>query len=99
MEPQGKYHPIRDHYLEGGPGESGPKSGPGPSKKETQKQKTPTRTGITETAYLHSMGGMAPGGGGELHHQVGEAPQTIKEMTNQMRRKMRRMILMKKLYQ
>ena len=36
----------------------------GPSKKETQKQKTPTRTGIAGTAYLHSVGGMAPGGGG-----------------------------------
>ena len=48
----------------GGPGESGPKSGQGPSKKETQKQKIPTKSGETGSAYPHSMGGMAPGGGG-----------------------------------
>ena len=34
------------------------------SKQETQKQKAPTRSGMTGLAYLHSMGGMAPGGGG-----------------------------------
>ena len=39
-------------------------SGLGLSKKETQKQKTPTKSGVTGSAYLHSMGGMAPGGGG-----------------------------------
>ena len=77
-----------------------PKSGPGPSKKETQKQKIPTKPGVTGLAYPHSMGGMAPRGWGEkLHHQVGEVPQMIEEMMNQMRRKMRRMTLMKKLYQ
>ena len=63
MKSQGKCHLIRDHSLEGGPDESGPKSGPGPSKKETQKQKIPTKLGVTGSAYLHSMGGMAPGGG------------------------------------
>ena len=46
------------------PGESGPMSGPGLSKKEIQKQKTLTKSGVTGSAYLHSMGGMAPGGGG-----------------------------------
>ena len=51
-------------FRGGGPGESGPKSGPGPSKKETQKQKIPTKSGVTGSAYPHSMGGMAPGGGG-----------------------------------
>ena len=35
----------------------------------------------------------------EPHHQVGEVPQIMEGMMNQMRRKMRRMILMKKLYQ
>ena len=39
-------------------------SGLGLSKKETQKQKTPTKSGVTGSAYLHSMGGMAPGSGG-----------------------------------
>ena len=33
------------------------------SKQETQKQKAPTKSGRTGLAYLHSMGGMAPGGG------------------------------------
>ena len=64
MKSQGNGHLIRDHSLEGGPDESGPKSGQGPSKKETQKQKIPTKSGVTGSAYLHSMGGMAPGGGG-----------------------------------
>ena len=39
-------------------------SGQGLSKKETQKQKAPTKSGMTGPAYLHSMGSMAPGGGG-----------------------------------
>ena len=64
MKSQGKCHLIRGHSLEGGPDESGPKSGLGPSKKETPKQKIPTKSGVTGSAYLHSMGGMAPGGGG-----------------------------------
>ena len=34
-------------FRGGGPGESGPKSGQGLSKKETQKQKTPTKSGET----------------------------------------------------
>ena len=86
-------------FRGGGLGESGPKSGQGFSKKETQKQKIPTKSGETGSAYPHSMGGMAPRGGEELHHQIGEVPQMIEGMMNQMRRKMRRMILMKKLYQ
>ena len=64
MKSQGKCHLIWDHSLEGGPDESGPKSGQGPSKKETPKQKIPTKSGVTGSAYLHSMGSMAPGGGG-----------------------------------
>ena len=51
-------------FRGGGPDENGPKSGPGPSKKETQKQKIPTKSGVIGSAYPHSMGGMAPGGGG-----------------------------------
>jgi len=38
--------------------------GQGLSKQETQKQEAPTKSGMTGLAYLHSMGGMAPGGGG-----------------------------------
>ena len=87
-------------FRGGGPNESGPKSGQGPSKKETQKQKIPTKSGVTGSAYLHSMGARLQGVGKELHHhQVEEVPQMIKEMMNQVRRKMRMMILMKKLYQ
>ena len=48
-------------FRGGGPGENGPKSGQGPSKKETQKQKIPTKSGETGSAYPHSTGGMAPG--------------------------------------
>ena len=51
-------------FRGGGPDERGPKSGQGPSRKETQKQKIPTKSGVTGSAYPHSMGGMAPGGGG-----------------------------------
>ena len=52
------------YFRGGGPDEEGLKSGQGPSRKETQKQKIPTKSGDTGSAYPHSMGGMAPGGGG-----------------------------------
>ena len=52
------------YFRGGGPDEMGPKSGQGPSRKETKKQKIPTKSGETGSAYPHSMGGMAPGGGG-----------------------------------
>ena len=39
-------------------------SGLGLSKKETQKQKAPIKSGVTGSAYLCSMGGMAPECGG-----------------------------------
>ena len=64
MKSQSKHHLTRGLSLEGGAGEGGPMSGLGLSKKETQKQKTPTKLGVTGSAYLHSMGGMAPGDGG-----------------------------------
>ena len=64
MKSQGKCHLTQDRSLEGGPGENGPKSGQGPFKGETQKQKIPTKSGETRSAYPCSMGGMAPGGGG-----------------------------------
>ena len=51
-------------FRGGGPDESGPKSGPGPSKKETQKQKIPTKSGMTGLGHQYPIGGMAPGGGG-----------------------------------
>ena len=38
--------------------------GQGLSKQETQKQKAPTKSGMTGLAYLHSMGAITPGGGG-----------------------------------
>ena len=65
MKSQSKCHLIRGLSLEGGgPDERGPMPGQGLSKQETQKQKAPTKSGMTGSAYLHSMGGMAPGGGG-----------------------------------
>ena len=51
-------------FRGGGPGEGRPKSGQGPTKKEAQKQKTPTKLGEAGSAYPCSVGGMAPGGGG-----------------------------------
>ena len=63
MKSQSKHHLIRGLSLEGGAGERGPMPGQGLSKQETQKQKAPTKSGTTGLSYLHSMGGMAPGGG------------------------------------
>ena len=99
MKSQSKCHLIRGLSLGGGLGERGLMPGQGLSKQEIQKQKAPTKSGMTGLAYLHSMGGMAPGGGEELHHQAKEALQMTKGMMDQVRRKMRRMIPMKKLYQ
>ena len=87
------------YFRGGGPVERGPKSGQGPSRKETQKQKIPTKSGETGSAYPCSMGGVAPGGGGETPPPSRGGPPMIEEMMNQMRRKMRRMTLMKKLCQ
>ena len=64
MKAQGKPLYQGPLFRGGGPGERGPMTGPGLSKKETQKQKAPTKSGMTGLAYLHSMGGTAPGGGG-----------------------------------
>ena len=64
MKSQSKCHLIRGLSLEGGAGERGPMPGQRLSKQETQKQKAPTKSGMTELAYLHSMRGMAPGSGG-----------------------------------
>ena len=63
MKSQNKHQLTRGLSL-GGAGKGRPMSGPGLPKKETQKQKTPTKSGVTGSAYLRSMGGMAPGGGG-----------------------------------
>ena len=90
--------PYQGPLFRGGPGERGPMPGQGLSKQETQKQKAPTKSGMAGFAYLHSMGGMAPGVGEELHHQAKGALQMTKGMMDQVRRKMRRMIQMKKLY-
>ena len=100
MKSQSKCHPTRDLSLEGGrPGRGGPMPGQGPSNQETQKQKASTKSRITGLAYLHTMGGMAPGVGEELCHQAKDALQMTKGMMDQVRRKMRRMKPMKKLYQ
>ena len=67
MKSQSKYHLTRGLSLEGrGQEKKGPMPGQGPSKQETQKQKAPTKSGMTGLAYLHSMGGawLQGGGGG-----------------------------------
>ena len=51
-------------FRGGGPDKSEPKSGLGPSKKEAQKQKIPTKSGVTGSAYPHSMGGHGSRGWG-----------------------------------
>ena len=61
-------------FRGGGPDKSGPKSGPGPFKKETQKQKISTKSEVTGSAYPHSMVGMAPGGGGGTPPPSGGGP-------------------------
>ena len=87
-------------YFRGeGPDEGGLKSGQGPSRRETQKQKIPTKSEETGSAYRHFMGGIAPGGGGGTPPPNRRGSPDDGGMMNQMRRKMRRMILMKKLYQ
>ena len=52
------------YFRGGGLDAREPKTGQGSSRKETQKQKIPTKSGETGSAYPHFMGGMAPGGGG-----------------------------------
>ena len=65
MKSQDNYLLIKTLSLGGGgPDKRGPKSGLGPSKKETHEQKIPTKSRVTGPAYPHSMGDMAPGGGG-----------------------------------
>ena len=74
MKSQGKYPLIRGLSLEGGgPDDRGPMPSQGLSKQEIQDQRATTKSGMTGLGRLHSMGGMAPGGGGELHRQVKEA--------------------------
>ena len=87
------------YFRGGGPDEERLRSGQGPSSKETKKQKIPIKSRETGSAYPHSRGGMAPGGGEEVHHQVGEAPQMIEGMMNQIKRRMKERILMKRLNQ
>ena len=61
-------------FRGGGPGEGRPKSGQEPTKKEAQKQRTPTKLGEAASAYPRSMGGMAPGGGGGSPPSRGGSP-------------------------
>ena len=67
------------YFRGGGPDERRPKSGQGPSK-DTQKQKMPTKSGETGSAYPHFMGGIAPGGGGgTLPPSKGGPPDDIRD--------------------
>ena len=70
----------------------------GPPRKKPKNRKYPLSQ-VRLDQFTHILWGAWLLGGEELHHQVGEVPQMIGGMTNQMRRKMRRMILMRKLYQ
>ena len=100
MKSQGKYHLIGDRSLEEGDQVEVDQSlvrgllrkRPKNRKHSLNKEKLDQLTHILWGAWLQGVGE-------EVHHQVGEALQMIEEMMNQMRRKMRRMILMKKLYQ
>ena len=72
MKPQSKHHLIRALSLEGGPDGRGPIPSQRLSKQGIQEQGTATKSGMTGLAHQHPMGGMAPGGGEELHHQTKE---------------------------
>ena len=67
-------------FRGGGPDDRGPMPSQGLSKQEIQDQGATTKSGMTGLGCLHSMGGMAPGGGGELHHQVKEALRMVRGM-------------------
>ena len=98
--PQDRYHSNQGPYFRGGgPDDRGLKSGQGPSKTETQKQTIPKKSGETGSVHPHSRGGMAPGGGGGSSPPGGGGPQMIKGVMTQIRRKMRKRILMRKLNQ
>ena len=100
MKSQGKCHLIRDRSLEEGDQVKVDQSlvrdllrkKPKNRKYPLSQEKLDQLTHILWGAWLQGVGE-------ELDHQVGEVPQMIEGMMNQMRRKMRRMILMKKLYQ
>ena len=62
------------YFRGGGPDDRGLKSGQGPSRTETQKQKIPKKSEEIGSAYPHSMGGMAPGGGGGSSPPGGGGP-------------------------
>ena len=65
MKSQGKCHLIRDHSLEGRDQMKVDQSlVRGLLRKKPKNRKIPTKSGVTGSAYLHSMGSMAPGGGG-----------------------------------
>ena len=81
MKSQGKYPPHQGPLFRGGgPDDRGPMPSQGLSKQEIQDQGATTKSGMTGLGCLHSMGGMVPGGGGELHHQVKEALRMVRGM-------------------
>ena len=78
----------------------GPIPSQGLSKQRVQKQRAATKSGMTGLAHQHPMGGIAPGGGGGTPPPVQRRSlRMTKGMMNQVKKKMRRMILMKKLNQ
>ena len=97
---QGKCHPTRHHTLEeGGRMKGDQRLVRGPLGKKPQNRKYPLNQGKLDQRTHILWGAWLQGVGEELHHQVGDIPQTMEGMMNQMKRKMRRMILMKKLCQ
>ena len=65
MKSQGKYPHIRALSLEeGGPDDRRPIPSQGLSKQRVQEQGAATKSGMTELAHQHPIGGIAPGGGG-----------------------------------
>ena len=99
MNPQNRYHPIRNLYIEEGPYKGGPIPRQGSSQQGTQKQEMPVKPGMIGSMHTGPMGGMAPGGGGGTPPPGEEALWVTRQMMSQTKKKMMKMIQMKKLYQ
>ena len=93
----GKYETPRQvpshqgpYFRGGGPDDRELKSGQGPSRTEIQKQTIPKKSGEPGSVYPHFRGKWLQEVEEEVHHRVGEAPQMIKGVMTQIRRKMRK---------
>ena len=83
----------------GGPHETESISGQRLPGWETQRQRSSAKVGIVESMYPHVVKGMAPGVGGSPSPPGQGDPQKINQMRDQMKKRIRRVIQMRKLYQ